>query len=150
MKQWYAHKCLLWYLARLCCLRSLTVLTTVALPVRCSPPSHSPCGVGCTVSAPVSTGAVADTRLDFARIRRLRSPDTFLEPASAGPGAVSPINVDCHCLAWFNTPYHRRWYADATKTPEPAARSVPCSTCAVLGTFAGHLLETCKKPVIVA
>ena len=90
------------------------------------------------------------------RVRKLRSLGTFAEPvpepearepALAELGAVSPEKVDSYHRAWFNTPYHRRWHVVAMQTREPALRSVPCSTCAVLamGTFARHMLETFQR-----
>ena len=83
------------------------------------------------------------------KVRRLRSPSTFAEPdpepeanepATAEPGAVSPESVDYYYLTWFDTPHDRRWHVFATQTRELELRSVTCSTCAVLGTFA--LLES--------
>ena len=80
-----------------------------------------------------------------ARVRRLRSPGTFAEPAPepeakepvpAEHGAVSPENVDYYHLTWFNTPHNRRWHVFAVQTRESESRSMPCSPCAVLGTFA--------------
>ena len=71
------------------------------------------------------------------RVRRLRNLATFAEPAAepeakepapAEPGAVTPQNVYYDNLAFFNTPYYRRWHVVATQPREPAPRSVPCST----------------------
>ena len=57
-------------------------------------------------------------------------------PAPAEPGAVSPKDVDHYYLAWFNPLYRNRLHVVATQTREPASRSMPCTTCAVLATLA--------------
>ena len=98
---------------------------------------------GCQVPAPTHRHTAFEGSRALALLRR-QSGAKGKKVGSGGAGGSIPINVDYYDLAWFNTPYHRCWHVVAKQTCDPASHRVPCircSACAVLGTFAKHLLD---------
>ena len=101
-------------------------------------------------------GRCAQTAAPCVRVRRLRSLDTFSEPAPepeakepapAEPAVVSPKNSDYYYVPWFNTPYHRRLRVVATQPRERSVNQhrVACPAAVAHVRFWAPLQDTCWK-----